>query len=79
MNITISVSEKVRKAAQQNGKTLAQFVEDILEEKVEELQKPPRYMRMKGMFSSGKTDTAKRMSEILKGEDFDSKEGFNAK
>lgn len=38
-----------------------------------------RFMKMKGMFSSGKTDTAKRMSELLKDEDFDSKEGFSIK
>lgn len=44
-------------------------------------EKPPerRFMRMKGMFSSGKTDTAKRMSELLKEKDFDSKEGFSVK
>ena len=77
MEITITVSEKIYELAKQNGKDVAEFVEEVLEEK--ENEQMPRYMRMKGMFASKKTDTAKRMSEMLYEENFDSKEGFSTK
>ena len=34
-------------------------------------------MKFCGMFSSGKTDTSERMSELLREEDFDPAEGFS--
>lgn len=71
------VEEVIEKtiAENANGGSLKQNGQNI------SLENPPerRYMRMKGMFSSGKTDTATRMSELLREEDFDSKEGFSVK
>ena len=95
MEITISISEraeqKIRKQAESNGKDIGEFIGEFVEEnfengktsdyKADSSEDLPerRFMRMKGMFSSGKTDTARRMSELLKEENFDSKEGFSVK
>lgn len=93
MNITISVSEKteriIRAKAEENGKGIADFAKDLLEEKVaeqfpevskdesKEYENP--FEPFIGMFASGKTDTSERMHEILYSEDFDSAEGFSVK
>lgn len=84
MEITILVSEraeqKIREQAEEHGKDVSEFIGEFVEENFadgkfngndnasSEKQPERRFMRMKGMFSSGKTDTAKRMSELLKQE-----------
>ena len=80
----------IREMAKESGKDVSQFVGEFLEEnftngqkngseqsKLQEIKTERRYMRMKGMFSSGKTDTSERMHEILQSEDFDPSEGFS--
>lgn len=91
MEITISVSEKteriIREKAKENGKDVADFAANLLEEKVEEdfpqkVEEEPYenpFTPFIGMFSSGKTDTSERMHEILYSENFDSSEGFTVK
>ncbi len=88
MNITITISEKteqiIREKAEQNGKDIAEFVGEFVEENfaVENGGKPERkhnLLKFAGMFSSGKTDTSERMRELLYAEDFDPAEGFSIK
>jgi len=90
MDITISVSEKtehvIREKAEENGRDLADFAGDLLEEKVKEeypeeidIEGPHPLLKFAGMFSSGKTDTSERMHEILYSEDFDPGRGFSIK
>lgn len=88
MDITITISERaeqvVRKRAEENGKDVEHFVGEFVEdsfkngqdEAIKTTEERP-FMRMKGMFSSGKTDTAGRMQELLYEEDFDPAEGFS--
>lgn len=47
-----------------------------IESAAEENKENP-LMKFCGMFSSGKTDTSERMSELLREEDFDPAEGFS--
>ncbi len=53
-------------------------IENIEENKVEEDYENP-FTPFLAMFSSGKTDTAERMHEILYSENFDPAEGFSVK
>lgn len=71
--------ERYLKNAAANGNG-SEAVETELESAPDEPPQEPRYMRMKGMFSSGKTDTSARAKEILRAEigrngfgDFESK------
>ena len=92
MDITITVSEKtaalIQSKAQENGKKVNEFVGEFVEENFagEDINKEMnssenhlerKFMRMQGMFSSGKTDTSERMHELLYKEDFDPAEGFS--
>ncbi len=88
MSITISVSEKteriIRGKAEENGKDVAEFVGEFIEEKFaaengEKRERKHNLLKFAGMFSSGKTDTFERMHEILYGEDLDPAEGFSVK
>lgn len=89
MDITISVSEKICEIARQNGKDVADFVKEVLEDKEKEFPETSEnksdeeyenpFAPFMGKFSSGKTDTSERMHEILYSEDFDPAEGFNVK
>ncbi len=94
MDITISVSEKtaeiIQHKAGENGKNVVDFASNLFEEKVKEEftdefknesgahYKSP-FTPFIGMFASGKTDTSRRMHEILYSEDFDPAEGFSVK
>ncbi len=89
MDITISVSDPVIEKIQEraNGKPIVDFVEEFVEksfasaenekdnDKTNEAERP--FLRMKGMFSSGRNDISSRTQEILYTEDFDSTEGFS--
>ena len=83
MDITISVSDHVVENIQERakGKPIEDFVEEFVEETFaknttnEGAERP--FMRMKGMFSSGRTDTSSRIQELLNAQDFDPKEGFS--
>ncbi len=94
MDITITVSEKteqiIRGKAEKNGKGVAEFVGEFVEDNFADQEKNGReqktssenqperkFMRMQGMFSSGKTDTSERMRELLYEEDFNPAEGFS--
>jgi len=86
MDITISVSDEteqiIREKAKENGKDIADFVGEFIEESftVENNGKRERkhnLLKFAGMFSSGKTDTSERMRELLYAEDFDPAEGFS--
>ena len=92
ITITVSAKTEqiIQKKARENGKAVAEFVGEFVEEnfagkKTNENEQsassenmPERpFMRMQGMFSSGKTDTSERMHEILYSEDFDPAEGFS--
>jgi predicted Ser/Thr protein kinase len=85
MDITISVSDRVIENIQEkaNGKPIEDFVEEFVEESFannaisEEGERP--FMRMKGMFSSGRTDISSRIQELLNSEDFDPSEGFSVR
>lgn len=94
MEVTISVSEKtaqiIQHKAEENGKNVNEFVSNLFEEKIREeftddLAKESGegdenpFAPFMGMFSSGKTDTSKRMREILYSEDFDPATGFSVK
>lgn len=88
MDITITISENVehivRAKAEENGKDVEHFVEEFVEKSFtngqnqisSESEERP-FMRMRGMFSSGKTDTSERMQELLLEENFDPAEGFS--
>ena len=90
--ITVSekTAALIQYKAQKNGKKVNEFVGEFVEEnfadekinKGEEMNSsenlPERkFMRMQGMFSSGKTDTSERMHELLYEEEFDPAEGFS--
>ncbi len=87
MDITISVSQKteqiIQEKAKENGKDVAEFAANLLEEKVnedfpeavEEEKYENPFAPFIGMFSSGKTDTSTRYKEILKKE-IDKRGGF---
>ena len=86
MDITISVSEKteqiIQEKAKENGKDIAEYAANLLEEKVKEdfpetetTDEPHPLLKFAGMFSSGKTDTSRRYKEILM-EDIDKRGGF---
>ncbi len=84
MDITISISERaeqtIREQADENGKNLEDFVEDFVENTFAANSRPEsrhNLLAFAGMFSSGRTDTSERMSEILKETDFDPAEGFS--
>ncbi len=94
VTITVSdkISELAKQNGKEVSEFVEEIIEEIISEKTNgnspkqngqsvlpEKPAERRFMRMKGMFSSGKTDTAKRMSELLKEENFDSKEGFSVK
>ena len=92
ITITVSekIEQIIREKAKENGKGVAEFVGEFVEDnfadrkKMEgeqtvssENQPERKFMRMQGMFSSGKTDTSERMRELLYAEDFDPAEGFS--
>ena len=90
MEITITVSDRtaeiIQHKAEENGKDVDEFLGEFVEENFTnengtensaESQSQRPFMRMQGMFSSGKTDTSERMHEILYSEDFDPAEGFS--
>ena len=92
MEITITISkraaQKIKEQAASNGKDVGKDVGKFVEENFAnengakhstENQSPRPFMRMQGMFSSGKTDTSERMREILYSEDFDPAEGFSTR
>ena len=88
MEITITISkraaQKIKEQAASNGKDVGEFVEENFANEngakhSTENQSPRPFMRMQGMFSSGKTDTSERMREILYSEDFDPAEGFSTR
>ena len=96
MEITISVSDKtaeiIQHEAEERGKDVSKFVEEVLEEKFldnaktessenndEKRERKHNLLKFAGMFASGKTDTSERMHEILYSEDFDPAEGFSLK
>lgn len=77
MDITITISEKVgefiKAKAAEKDMGLADFVSDLVEEKVTEefpdksnAHRPHPLLKMAGMFSSGKTDTSVKYKEILR-------------
>jgi hypothetical protein len=77
MSITITLTEKaerlIRKRASEQDLGLAEVASDLLEKKVREefpeyreALEPHPLLKLAGMFSSGKTDTAERHSEILR-------------
>lgn len=91
MDITITVSgkteRKIRKQAERSGQDVEKIVASLVEEAWDEhfpengsdpvaVDKPHALFRMAGMFSSGRTDTSERMSEILYGDDLDPAQGF---
>lgn len=77
MEITVTISDEIAKVisdkAEEKDMGLAALAGDLLEEKVQEDFPSPNLdgrnalLKMAGMFSSGKTDTADRHSEILRG------------
>jgi len=91
MDITITVSDEteqiIQEKAKENGKDVAEYAANLLEEKVreefpetiesesenEEYENP--FTPFIGMFSSGKTDTSTRYKEILR-EEVDNRGGF---
>jgi len=86
MDITISVSEKteqvIREKAEENGKDVADFVGEFIEESFtaengEKRERNHNLLKFAGMFSSVKTGTSERMHELLYEEDFDPAEGFS--
>ncbi|CAN5374358.1 hypothetical protein BH20ACI1_BH20ACI1_22560 [soil metagenome] len=92
ISVSDKICELAKQNGKEVSEFIEEIIEEVISEKTNgnsakqhgqnvSQEKPPerRFMRMKGMFSSGKTDTAKRMSELLKEEDFDSKEGFSVK
>ena len=77
MDITITISDKVgeviKEKAAEKDMGLADFVSDLVEEKVVEefpdkdmADAPHPLLKMSGMFNSGKTDTSSRYKEILR-------------
>jgi hypothetical protein len=91
MDITITISgkteEKLSELAKKNGKNIADVAVGLLDEKIEEefvaLINEDEYVnpfeKITGMFSSGRTDTSERMSELLREADLDPAEGFSIK
>ncbi len=86
MEITISVSEKtaelIQHKAEKNGKDVDEFIGEFVEDNFskkngEKIKRKHNLLKFAGMFSSGKTDTAERMHELLYEEDFDPAEGFS--
>ncbi|HEX8265121.1 MAG TPA: hypothetical protein VF596_06815 [Pyrinomonadaceae bacterium] len=92
LEVTVSTEheKQLQQLAAREGKDVGSFAAELLEEKIEEayrqngnaekneeMPKERRYMRMKGMFSSGRTDTSERLKELLREEDFDPTEGFS--
>ncbi|MCC7308747.1 MAG: hypothetical protein IT173_14380 [Acidobacteria bacterium] len=91
MSITITLSEKteakILRRAEEKGlradKLVSDFVEEAWDEHFPESKNGSNEKDFKnpfesiiGMFSSGKTDTSERMSELLYGEDLDPAQGF---
>jgi predicted Ser/Thr protein kinase len=88
MEITITISDKtaelIQHKAEENGKDLAEFVGEFVEENFtnengEKRERKHNLLQFAGKFSSGKTDTSERMHEILYSEDFNPAEGFSVK
>lgn len=89
MDITITISgkteEKLSELAKKNGKDVADVAVGLLDEKIEEDFAEPvneeewvnPFEKITGMFSSGKTDTSERMSELLREANLDPAEGFS--
>ncbi len=92
ITITVSEKtvQAIREKAEKNGKGVAEFADEFVEDNFADQEKNEReqttssenqaerkFMRMQGMFSSGKTDTSERMHELLYEEDFDPAEGFS--
>lgn len=83
MDITISISEKtaqiIQHKAAENGKNVAEFAKDLLEEKVEEAFKnqsgKKKLSDLAGMFYGGDGKTSRNAKEILRSE-IDKKSGF---
>ncbi|MBC7798943.1 MAG: hypothetical protein H7Z37_18895 [Pyrinomonadaceae bacterium] len=81
LEITVSpeVEQQLNDLATQNNESVKSLASKLLAEKVAETVKqngngnhqetndePRKFLRMKGMFSSGKTDTSERAKEILR-------------
>ena len=91
MSITIFISEeneaKIRRLASETGQEVEKVVSDLLnevidqrlpsaEENANDKQFKNPFEPFIGMFSSGKTDTSERMSEILYSEELNPAQGF---
>lgn len=87
MDITITISgkteEKLSELAKNEGREISDIAVGLLDEKIEEdflkheehAENP--FEKITGMFSSGRTDTSERMSELLREADLDPAEGFS--
>jgi len=84
MDITISVSERaeqiIREKAKENGKDVAEFVGEFIEESFtnengEKRERKHNLLRFAGMFSGGDGTTSERYKQILL-EEVDSVSGF---
>ncbi|GEM_PF-2532365 len=93
MDYTISVSEEAEEVIKDKAGINRQKPEDFLREFVEssfggrgpngndnseQRRRHHNLAKFAGMFSSGYTDTAARMSEIMRETDFDPAEGFSS-
>lgn len=94
ISVSERAEQKIRQQAEEHGKDVSEFVGEFVEEnfangkmnggdKIENTEnkkeRKHNLLKFAGMFSSGKTDTAERMHEILYSEDFDPAEGFSIK
>jgi hypothetical protein len=83
------IRRQAARTGQDVGSVVANLVEDVWDERFPEIQSngdiDPKsdseeyenpFKPFIGMFSSGKTDTSERMSEILYAEDLDPAQGF---
>ena len=84
VKITISdtAAENIRGKSVENGTTVDDFVESFVEKTFangngDRQIHHHNLLAFAGKFSSGKTDTSERMSEILQETDFDPAEGFS--
>jgi hypothetical protein len=89
MSITITVSEKTEKKIRQHVAETGQDIDEVVGSLVDEVwdehfpkggstreQKPHSLFRLAGKYSSSRTDTSERMSEVLYSEDLDPAQGF---
>ena len=89
MDITITISgrteETLTTLAEKEGRDVSEIALNLLDEKVEEDflmiedESENPFRGIIGMFSSGRTDTSERMSELLREANLDPAEGFSIK